>query len=67
MNVILWMLTMQVWMQCYEYTVVNVVLWMPVDDDDLTGGKTSSLGDKKLEDGKWINLSAVNVGERDIE
>jgi len=54
------------WMQCYEYTDVNVVLWMPDGDDDLSGYKKFT-GEQKLEDGKGINLSAINVGERDAK
>jgi len=36
-------------------------------DDDLTGDKKKFTWEQKLEDGKGINLSVVNVGERDTK
>jgi len=39
---------------------------MPDGDDDLSGYKKFT-GEQKLEDGKGINLSAINVGERDAK
>jgi len=72
-NVVLWMqcyvytdVNVVLWMQCYVYTDVTVVLWMLDGNDDLTGDKKFTR-EQKVEDGKGINLSGVNVGERDTK